>query len=78
MKIFTDKKYNSITFYVLLIIAISLLMIVCIFKFDKILMVLSKLIDVLMPLIWGFAIAYLLNPIMKLIEKILNKVFFRK
>ena len=78
MKLFTNKKYNTITLYVLLVIAISLIMIVSLFKFSKILTVLEQIIAVLMPIIWGLIIAYLLNPIMKFFEKILNKIFFRK
>jgi len=78
MKIFTNKKYNAISLYVLLIIAISILMIFSIFKLGKILTIVGSIVKVLMPIIWGFAIAYLLNPIMKFFERTFNKLFFKK
>lgn len=78
MKFFTDKKYNTITKYVIFIIIITLIMILTIFKFSIILSLLSKIFKVLTPIIWGLVIAYLLNPIMKFFEKIINKYLFRK
>lgn len=78
MKIFTDKKYNTITKYVIFIIVITLLMILTIFKFNTLLSLLSKFFKVLTPIIWGLVIAYLLNPIMKLFEKLIKRYIFRK
>ena len=78
MKIFNNKKYNTITLYVLLIIAISILMVASLFKFSKILFVFSKIVSVLMPIIWGLVIAYLLNPVMKFIEKLISKIICKK
>lgn len=78
MKIYTNKKYNTIVFYTLLIVALSLLMIVAIFKFDKILLFGKEVVSALMPVIWGFAIAYLLNPVTKVFEKLMAKLIFKK
>lgn len=78
MKLFSNKKYNTISLYVLLVITITLLMIITIFKFASVLVVADKIVSVLMPIIWGFIIAYLLNPVMRYCEKTLNKTFFKK
>lgn len=78
MKIFTEKKYNTITKYVIFIIIITLLMILTIFKFNSLLSILSKFFKVLTPIIWGLVIAYLLNPIMNLFEKLIKRFLFRK
>ncbi|MFA5658509.1 MAG: AI-2E family transporter, partial [Oscillospiraceae bacterium] len=75
---FSNKKYNIIAAYTLAVIGISILMVMAVFKFDKILDILLKIIDVLMPVIWGLAIAYILNPVMVFTEKRLNRYIFRK
>lgn len=38
----------------------------------------KKIIDVSMPIIYGFVIAFLLNPIMKQIEKLVKRIFANK
>lgn len=78
MKLFTNKKYNTLTLYILLIVIISLLMIFALFKIDSLLKLVGKLVKVLMPIIWGFIIAYLLNPIMISFEKIVRRFIFNK
>ena len=78
MKFYSNKKYNTIAAYVLIVLAIGFLMAIAVFKFSTILKVLSKVADIFMPIIWGFAIAYILNPIAKGINGLLNKRFFAK
>ncbi len=73
MKLYTNKRYNTIAFYAVLVIAINVLIVVAIFKFGAILNVLSSLVTVFMPIIWGFVIAYLMNPIMVNFEKLYKK-----
>ena len=75
MKIEPNKKYNTIAFYVIIIVAISLMMIIAVFKIEQIALIIEKITSVLMPVIWGFVLAYLLNPIMKLIEKLTKRLF---
>lgn len=70
MKLNTNKRYNTIAFYAVLVIAINVLIVVAIFKFDSIMKILSTLIRVLMPIIWGLVIAFLMNPIMVKFEKL--------
>lgn len=78
MKLYSNKKYNTIAAYVLIVLAIGFIMAIAVFKFPTILKILSKFADILMPVIWGFAIAYILNPITKAISNLLNKRVFTK
>mgnify|MGYP001042206349 FL=1 len=75
MKLYTNKRYNTIALYAVLVIAINVLIVVAVFKFGTILQILSALIRVLMPLIWGLVIAFLMNPIMVRLENLFaNKI----
>ena len=78
MKLYSNKKYNTIAAYVLIVLAIGFVMIVAVFKFSTILKILGTIADILMPVIWGFAIAYILNPISMGINNLLNKRLFKK
>ncbi len=78
MKFDSHKKYLAAVISVLAVIFITLLMIVTFFKFDKVLSVLGIIFKALMPIIWGFIIAYLLNPVMKFFDKYVTKSFARK
>lgn len=78
MNNYTSKKYSTLVKYILLIIAISLLMIVFVWKFDRFMAMIGKLIDVLMPVIWGGVLAFLMNPVMKQIERFLYHFIFKK
>ena len=73
MKFHTNKKYNTIALYAVLVIAVNLLLVVAIFKFQTILNILSAIFTVLLPVIWGFVIAFLVNPIMVIFEHVVNK-----
>lgn len=78
MKLYTNKRYNTIAKYVLLIIAITMLMILAIINIRGIKASVGELLRVLSPVIWGFVIAFLLNPIMKNLEKFLYRYIFKK
>ena len=78
LKLYSNKKYNTIAAYVLIVLAIGFIMVAAVFKFSTILNILGTVVDILMPVIWGFAIAYILNPISTAINKLLNKWCFRK
>ncbi len=78
MKLYSNKKYNTIAMYVLLVVAISILLVICLFKFDGLLKILSFLASAAMPMIVGFVLAYALNPLMLYIEKYLKKIFCKK
>lgn len=78
MKLYTNKRYNTIALYAVLVIAINVLIVVAIFKFGTILNILSAIFRVLMPIIWGLVIAFLMNPIMVTLEKVLEKRSLKK
>ncbi|WP_124098991.1 AI-2E family transporter [Ruminococcus sp. Marseille-P6503] len=78
MKLYTNKRYNTIALYAVLVIAINVLIVVAVFKFGTIMKILSALIRVLMPLIWGLAIAFLMNPIMVKLESLFTKRVAKK
>ncbi len=78
MKLYTNKRYNTIALYAVIVIAINVLIVVAVFRFGTILNVLSALIGVLMPLIWGLIIAFLTNPIMVRIENLFKSKISKK
>ncbi|MFT3951088.1 MAG: AI-2E family transporter [Oscillospiraceae bacterium] len=78
MKINTNRKYTTVAAYALLVIGISLLMVIVIFKFNTILRILSVVTELLMPVFWGIGIAFLLNPIMVKTEKMLLKYVIKQ
>ena len=78
LKLYSNKKYNTIAAYVLIVLAIGFIMAIAVFKFPAILKLLGTIADILMPVIWGFAIAYILNPISKSINRLLSKKVFKK
>lgn len=78
MKIKFNSKYNTVSAYVVITFAICLMMLVLIFKFSIIQIYLSKILKILAPIIWGLVMAYLLNPMLKFIEKHISKLTNRK
>jgi len=70
------NKYLIISFFAVCTVAVSSLIIYFIFNFKVIAAFIGKLLSIMSPIFIGFAIAYLINPIVKLFE---NKVFtFKK
>lgn len=78
MKLFSNKKYNTIAMYVLLIVAVSVVIILCLFRFDGLMRFFSRITSACMPIIVGFIIAYALNPLMCFIEKYLKRWLCKK
>lgn len=74
MKIEWNKKYTTIAVYCLIVIAIAVLFVVFVFKFDSFANVFGKVWSVMAPILVGIVIAYILNPLVMLFE---NK-FFKK
>lgn len=75
---FTEKSHGTIVKSVLFVVAVSLLMVVFIWKFDGFLDYVEEITDVLSPVIWGCVIAFLLNPMMKTLERFMTKRIFKK
>ena len=78
MKIDFNKKYNTIAIYTLLVIAAGTCIIMAIVKIDSVSAFFSKVISILQPFLWGFAIAYLLNPLMGSIERFFDWISRRR
>lgn len=78
MNNYTNKKYNTIVKYALLVVGLSLLMIVTVLKMNSIMNAVDKILAVLSPVIWGCVIAFLLNPIMKQLERFFFRFIFKK
>ncbi|MEG0615115.1 MAG: AI-2E family transporter [Oscillospiraceae bacterium] len=78
MKICTNKKYNTIALYCIIVFAVCLLLIFAIFKFEWIASFFAKLFHVLSPIIWGIVIAYIFNPFMVFCERHLRKPIEKK
>lgn len=74
MKLYTNKKYTTIAVYAIIVIAVNVVIVTAIFKFDAILNILGKLLSVMMPIIWGLGLAFLMNPLMVSIERLYQKI----
>lgn len=69
MKINWNKKYTTIAIYSLIVLAVGVLFVVFVFKFDSISNGFSWVGAVIAPVICGIIIAYILNPLMMLLER---------
>lgn len=78
MKFYSNKKYNTIAIYAILVIAVSMLMVIAIFKFSTIAAIVKKILSILTPVFWGMALAFLLNPLMNTVEKTLKNYVIKK
>ncbi len=74
MKVNWNKKYTTIAVYALAVIALAVLFVVFVFKFEDFTKTFSWVGGVAAPIICGIVIAYVLNPLMMYLE---NKVFYR-
>ena len=68
MKINWNKKYTTIAIYALGVVAIATLVLVTILNLGTIGQGVGKFVSIINPLIIGFIIAYLVNPLMKVFE----------
>ena len=78
MKIYTNKRYNTVALYAIIVLAINVLLIVAILKFNSILNVLGDILSILSPIIWGIGISFLINPIMVFLENSFDKLKSKK
>ena len=74
MKLYSNKKYNTVAVYAIIVIAVNVLLVTAIFKLDAILGLLDKILTVMMPIIWGLGLAFLINPLMVTTERMCLKV----
>lgn len=78
MKIKFNEKNNTRAVYCIITFAACLFMTALVFKYHVLLNYIGKLCTILAPVIWGVVIAYLLNPLVKFVERMLAKLFFKK
>lgn len=74
MKIDFNRKYNTIALYALLVIAAGVCIIMAVVKIRTVGNFVLRVLSILQPFIWGFAIAYILNPMMGAMERLLSKI----
>ncbi len=78
MKLRFNSRYTTIAVYTVLVFAACLMLVIIAFRFELIRSVLSKVMDVSSPIIWGFVIAYLINPLVKRFENLFGRLLNRK
>ncbi|MGN0642298.1 MAG: AI-2E family transporter [Huintestinicola sp.] len=78
MKVDWNSKYTTLSVYSIITFAVCLSMVVFVQKFSVVSSTLSTITKALSPIIWGFVIAYLLNPVMMFCERYLKKLIERK
>lgn len=74
MKLDFNKKYTTIAVYAFLVIAASITFFYLINEHTTVSRVLGMVFNLMMPFIYGAALAYILNPILNWLER---KVFPR-
>lgn len=78
LKVDFNKKYNTISVYCIITFAICLALVLVCIRSAEIFAYIKQFFKVIAPVIWGIAIAYICNPVMKLLEKLFQKLFDRK
>jgi len=78
MKIKFNNKYNTIAYYVVVVFAICMLLVLLAFRMTSFLSVVKSVFSAISPVIWGFVIAYLMQPLVRTVENFLKKRIFKK
>lgn len=73
-----SKKGTTIAAYTIIVFAICLVMVFCVFRWRTIVNYAASIISVFSPIIWSVVIAYLLNPVVNFFERHLRKIVCRK
>ena len=69
MKNLLKNKSVQIGLSIFLVICLSILFFFFLYRIDKIMSIIGTILKIFMPIIYGLVIAYILNPIIKLLEK---------
>ena len=75
MKIYANKKYQTIAVYAAVVIAVNVLLVLALNNVTDILDSIYHFFDVLQPVTWGLIIAFLINPVMERTSRLLMKCF---
>ncbi|MBQ5988181.1 MAG: AI-2E family transporter [Oscillospiraceae bacterium] len=72
MKIKFNEKYNTISYYTVMVFSICVLIVLLAFRFDSFMGILGRIFKAISPVIWGFVIAYIMQPLVRTIERFLT------
>lgn len=78
MKFEWNKRYASVALYAFLTLAALILFLLLLLRFDQLLGYGKAVVGYIMPILYGFGIAYILNPVMRWIENHLPRRLFQK
>ena len=79
MKFEKNNRYFTIALYAFGVIAAAIILVFVLISPDKLFGGITKIVSILTPLIIGFAIAFILNPLLKWFEKtVFKKVLVKK
>ncbi len=78
MKLEFNRKYSTIAIYCVITFAACLALVIAFVKFSAISAAAGAVAGVLAPVVWGIAIAYLLNPVAKYLEAKLSRFAEKK
>ena len=78
MKFDFNRKYNTIAIYTLIVIALGAAIVTAIANISQVGTFVSKAFSIITPFLWGFAIAYILTPVLKYFERTLGRIFKNK
>lgn len=70
-----SRRYLTTSFYAFLVVIVSALCILAVTNYTTVLNIIKNLLSILTPFIWGGCLAYILNPVLKTCERILNAIF---
>ncbi|NLE12502.1 MAG: AI-2E family transporter [Clostridiales bacterium] len=74
MKLEEDKKLRTATIYACIVAMVAVAALFIVFNIDSVGKIFDKLSKVIAPIVWGFCIAYLLNPVLKRIEQLFGLI----
>ena len=73
-----ENKYFNFGMMLLTVISISILLLAVVLNLDGVKTVLKTVYNVFSPLILGFVLAYLMNPVMNFLDRQLNPLLTKK
>lgn len=75
MKIDFNRKYNTIAAYVMIILVLGIVAITAVLNYQSIGSWIGGAVKILSPFVGGFAVAYILNPILNFYERLFETLF---
>ena len=75
MKIYANKKYQTVAVYAAVVIAVNVLLVLALNNFKSIMDSIYNFFNVMQPVTWGLVIAFLTNPIMEKTGCLMRKLY---